>query len=308
MQEPTVVSRHPYPTFLIIGVAKGGTTALHHQLGEHPAIFMSPVKEPRFFNHDGYWPIVPGEGRPNRPETLEDYLALFHGVTTETAVGEATPDYIEIPAAAARIHAFNPGMRIIVVLRDPLERAYSHYVMMQNWGRMPIRPFEKVFRERILRNPDWLAEPHDAYGCADSLYYEGLKRYYDLFPREQILVLKHNELLRKSEESFEKIFTFLGVDPTFRLDTTKRFYVGKVPRSDLVWQVLNRPNPAKSIAQAVIPTPIRHSISLKIRRMATREKKPLDHTTRREFMTVYRADLLRSQELTGVDLSDWLAD
>ena len=74
--------QHPYPTFLIIGVAKGGTTALYHQLNEHPSIYMSRIKEPRFFNHDGYCPIVPGEGRPDRPETPEDYRALFDGVKT----------------------------------------------------------------------------------------------------------------------------------------------------------------------------------------------------------------------------------
>jgi hypothetical protein len=299
---------NPYPTFLIIGAAKAGTTALHNQLNEHPAIFMSRVKEPRFFNHNGYSPIVPGEGRPDRPTTPDEYRALFEDVGDATAVGESTADYLEIPEAAARIHAWNPGMRIIAVLRHPVERAYSHYVMMQNWGRMPIRPFETVFRSQILGNPNWLAEPYDAYGCADSLYYESLKRYYELFPREQILILKHHDLLHKGEETFERIFTFLGVDPAFRIDTTRRYYVGKVPHASIVWRMLLEPNLAKSVAQTVVPTPLRHAISKRLRRMTTKTKRELSPAVRREFLPVYYDDLVKTQELTGLDLSEWLVD
>lgn len=300
--------QHPYPTFLVIGVAKGGTTALYHQLKEHPSIYMSPVKEPCFFNHDGYCQVVAEEGRLDRPETPEEYRALFDGVKDETAIGEATPDYIEIPEAAARIHAWNPAMQLIVVLRHPVERAYSNYVMMQGWGRMPIRPFQKVFRERILGNPNWLAEPYTAYGCAYSLYYEGLKRYYDLFPREQILILKHHEMLSKPKEAFRKIFTFLGVDSTFCPDTTRREFVGRVPSSGLMLHMLISPNLAKSIAQAVVPTPVRHSISQRLRDMVVKKKKALDPAIRREFMTVYHDDIVKTQELTGLDLSEWLSD
>lgn len=301
---------HPYPTFLVIGVAKGGTTALYLQLKEHPSIYMSPVKEPCFFNHDGYCQVREGEGRPGQPETPEAYKALFDGVTDETAVGEATADYIEVPEAAARIHAWNPAMKIVVVLRHPVDRAYSHYAMMQGWGmgEVPVhQPFAKIFRKKILNNPNWLAEPHQAYGCAPSLYYEGLKRYYDLFPREQIFVMKHDDMLRNAESSCEKIFTFLGVDPTFRPNTKRRVYVGQVPTNGLMYHMLVRPNLAKSIAQTVIPTMLRRPISQRIRGMLVAEKRDLDPKTRREFMAVYRDDTVKTQELTGVDLSDWLS-
>jgi hypothetical protein len=298
-----------YPTFLIIGVTKGGTTALYHQLMEHPSVFMTSQKEARYFAYDPVLaPLRDLPGQPKTPKTLEEYQALFTDVKDGQAAGDASPIYMNSPIAAERIHAYNPGMRLIAVLRHPVERAYSEYMMMLNWGIMPIRPFSKMFRECILTNPSWRNEPFTAYGCITSLYHDNLSKYYKLFPREQILVLKHEDLLKDADASFEKIFRFIGVDPSFRPDTSRRYHVGKgVPRNGAILQAMMRPSLLKSVTRTILPKSIRWRIGLRLRALGSTAQKPLDPKDRQEFMEVFRADTLKTQELTNLDLSNWLA-
>jgi hypothetical protein len=295
------------PTFIIIGVSKAGTTALYHQLKQHPSIYMSPVKETRYFAH--VHPPEPGVSPANHvARTPEEYQALFADVKDETAIGEASPIYFDDPAVAARIHDYNPAMKIIVILRHPVDRAESHYMMMLGRGVLPFRDFATVVRERILNNPSWIDEPYYAYYCRKSLYYDGLKRYFDLFPREQILVLKHDDLLEDAALAYQRTFEFLGVDPSFPIDASRRFHVGSQPRSELMLRTVSQPNLLKTIARPLIPKTLRLKIAGYIRLKHVKPKQPLNPADRHAFMALFRDDVLKSQELTGVDLSNWLDD
>src|SRR6478735_7459449 len=111
------------PNFLLIGGAKCSTTSLYHYLGQHPDIFMSPIKEPRYFG-SGSRPVTPAPAR-----TRAAYERLFNGVTTERAIGEASPQYLHCADAVDRIADELPdGVRFIVSIRNPAERAYSSYL------------------------------------------------------------------------------------------------------------------------------------------------------------------------------------
>src|SRR3712207_1803805 len=121
------------PNFFIIGAQKAGTTSLYHYLKQHPQVYMSPVKEPFFFNHE----IGPdgevlkerfgGPGRSRNPKfaNLEEYCTLFEAVRDEEAIGEASVLYICVPGTAERIERYAPGAKAIALLRDPADRAYS---------------------------------------------------------------------------------------------------------------------------------------------------------------------------------------
>ena len=280
---------------------------LYEQLKQHPSIYMSPFKETRYFAYDR--PLETNvQARKLYPRTLEQYHALFADVKDETAVGEASPIYFENPVVAARIHEYNPNMKLIVALRHPVDRAESHYMMLASRGGLPLRNFADVVRERLLNNPSWRDEPYDAYYCNGSLYYDGLKRYFDLFPREQILVLKHEDLLKNAEPTYKRIFQFLGVDPTFHVDTTCRFHVGGQPRSKTMLRAISEPNLVKTIVRPLIPKSVRIKLATYIRSKNVKPKQPLSPADRREFMALFRDDVLKSQELTGVDMSNWLAD
>ena len=126
------------PTFLIIGAGKSGTTSLYYYLKQHPQVYMSPVKEAHFFDQDeGEKPDFRGPGRSSPPPitSIEDYRALFRGVTDETAVGEATPSYIYIPGAPGRIRRRIPDAKLIAGLRNPTDRAYSAFLHTVRSGR-----------------------------------------------------------------------------------------------------------------------------------------------------------------------------
>src|SRR5580765_3646808 len=118
------------PNFLIIGAGKSGTTALYEYLKQHPQVYMSPVKEPRFFAFEGESVNFGGPwGERLNPEvmafnSIASYSALFEDVEDETAIGEASPIYLWAAKAAARIHRRVPDARLIAILRDPVERAY----------------------------------------------------------------------------------------------------------------------------------------------------------------------------------------
>jgi hypothetical protein len=133
------------PSFLVIGATKSGTTALYDYLRQHPAIFMPALKEPRFFLYDG------SEDSARFPvRSLEEYEALFAPVTTETALGEATPQYLTSWAAMERIHETLPGARLIAALRDPAERAFSIYLMnLRNRGHNREIPFAEALGDDI---------------------------------------------------------------------------------------------------------------------------------------------------------------
>ena len=130
----------PMPNFLVIGAAKSGTTALYHTLKQHPQIFMSPVKEPHFFAFEGERPVYCGPGdrelfNPRVVFRLEDYVRLFDGLRAQTAVGEASVQYLmRSDAAAARIRQHIPRAKLIAILRQPADRAYSHYIMLRSQG------------------------------------------------------------------------------------------------------------------------------------------------------------------------------
>jgi hypothetical protein len=295
------------PSFLVIGAAKAGTTTFYHQLAQHPSIFMSPVKEPRYFSYDLRY--TPQEAnRQETAKTQEEYDKLFAEVANEQAVGEVSPSYLHSPVAPERIHAHNPDVRLIAILRHPVDRAESHYVMMLNTGHIPNRPFAEVFRERILNNPTWRDEPFGAYGATISLYHDALARYYEKFPKENIRILRYEDLFKNPAGHFPQVFEFLGVDPSFEPDVSRRENVGGgMPQSDLIHRAVLQPNLLKAAARAVLPSHLSRTLATKLKKLNAKPKPPLNESDRREFTEVYREDILKTQDLTGLDLSDWLA-
>lgn len=151
-------SRRGLPTFLVIGAAKAGTTSLYHYLGQHPQVFMSPVKEPGFFALEGHPLDFRGPGdewlRQATTTTLEAYQKLFEGVRDEPAVGEASVLYLHHHAAPEAIARYVPDVKLVAVLRDPVERAYSAFLYQTRNGREPLADFEEALRAEPRRIAD----------------------------------------------------------------------------------------------------------------------------------------------------------
>jgi sulfotransferase family protein len=208
------------PDFLILGAQKAGTTALYAYLRWHPEITGPSFKEVSFFDRH----YTRGETwyRAHLPATPRQWVARQrHG--RWPAVGEASPSYLFHPLAPERVAALLPDARLIAVLRDPVDRAFSHYQHEVALGREPL-PFEDALAaeeermrgevQRMTSDPSYFSEAwwNHTY-VARGRYGEQLRRWFASFPPEQILVLFSDDLLQQPADTYARVLAFLGVDP-----------------------------------------------------------------------------------------------
>ena len=293
------------PNFLIIGAAKAGTSSLYHYLNEHPQVYMSPVKEPRFFAPELYTDCLKDPYRSGAkehrsdPMSSEEYIALFEGVSDEIAIGEASTEYLYVPKAAERIKAQLPDVKVIAVLRDPAERAYSAFCYQVRDGCEHLS-FEEALAQEESRRIDKKRWPGWHYKRV-GFYYEQIKRYFDLFDREQIKIYSNEDLQADSGAIVQDACRFLGVEDTFMPDLTRR-NVSAIPKSMALQNLLIKDNPLKTIVRPFIPVGLRKSI-----RDQNLTKKPaLSPDIRQKLIADYREDILKLQALIQKDLSSWL--
>lgn len=259
------------PNFLIIGAAKAGTTSLYEYLKQHPQIWMSQVKEPNFFAFEGETLNSCGPGDQDYINSfsitkIEDYLNLFQGVENQVAVGEASPLYIYSSKAAQRIQHYIPEAKLIAILRNPVERAYSQFLMFVRDGREPLPDFAEALEQeetRMRNNWEW-AWQYTRIG----FYYIQLQRYLEKFDRSQIRVYLFEDFCTKPADVLRDIFQFLGVDDSFMPNMSIRHNVSDISQ-----------NPTKLM---------------------------LSPEVRRRLVELYQEDIFRLQELLQQDLSQWL--
>jgi hypothetical protein len=186
------------PTFVIVGAMRSGTTSLARHLGAHPEVFMAEEKEVHFF--DRHWALGP-----------DWYRGRFARVSAERMVGEATPAYLYHPDVPARMADLLPEARLIAILRNPVDRAYSHY-WLQRGLRRERRGFAEAIEEEDREGP--VPEAEYAYlGC--SLYLPQLQRMEAHFPRTSLLVLLFEELQQDPGALYQTSCRFLGIDQDY---------------------------------------------------------------------------------------------
>jgi hypothetical protein len=301
------------PNFLIISPGKSGTNALYHYLEQHPEIYMSPVKEPRFFALEGREPDSfqgPGDREimsRGTATTLEDYQALFAGVSGEKAIGEATVTYLHVPGAAARIKHYVPEVRLIAVLRNPVERAYSAYLRKVLTGREPLGFSEALEEEEERIQNNWA--PGWQYKRV-GFYHAHLTRYYELFDAEQIRVYLYEDLEEDPVGTTQSIFRFLEVNDAFVPDISVRYDddLSVVPRSHTLHTFVGKPNALKSALKPLVPRGLRRRISANLHRGNLKGAPPMAQEVREELTEAYREDIIKLEGLIGRDLSGWLGE
>jgi len=198
------------PDYIIIGAQKAGTSSLQGYISRHPDVAVSSIKEIHFFDHNFH------KGAAWYRACFPDRRVSRHRIT-----GEATPYYLFHPLAAERVHAICPGVKLIVLLRNPVDRAYSHYNMEVTRRNETLEFKEAVDAEhdrlageteKILTQPLYksMAHQHFSY-CARGQYADQLKQWLKYFPREQIMILETGELRRQPEKQVGAVFDFLGL-------------------------------------------------------------------------------------------------
>lgn len=205
------------PNFLVIGAQKAASTSIYYQLKIHDDVFMSETKEINFFDYEY-----------NFRRGLKYYSSYFQGWKGEKVIGEATPEYLHEQNVPERIHKFLPNVKLLVCLRDPIDRAYSAYLMQLAKGSEP--PW-RCFEEAIYNSSQYLE-----YG----LYHKHLQRYLRYFSLERIHVSLYDDLKNNPQQVYNSICDFLEID---RIDlkevTISRSNLGGVPKTRLIHNILN---------------------------------------------------------------------
>ena len=234
------------PNLFIVGAAKAGTTSLHRYLESHPEVFMCPIKEPNFFAKD----IFPSKFiKPFRriyninltklsnsnfrlnvayAKSLKEYLMLFHDVKNEKIVGESGVLYFWSKKAPAEIKKFNPEAKIIIMLRNPISRAYSHYFMDYK-----DKVTDKTFLEEIKKFDEKSIWGTRSLCINFSFYYTPLKRYFKLFPQENIKIIYFEEFISDPAKILLDVYKFLGISKDFVPSTLEKHNYGRVPRNKI---------------------------------------------------------------------------
>ncbi|MDH3921614.1 MAG: sulfotransferase domain-containing protein [Desulfobulbaceae bacterium] len=223
-------SRRSLPDFIIIGAQKSGTTSLNYYLGQHPRLYRSCKKEIHYFD-GGRRPVIDNFARG--PEWYRAHFPFSGRLGADSRTFEASPLYMFNPLAARRIFDTIPDVRLIAVLRNPTERAISHYFHEKRKGREPLPMLEAMQQEEerllpVIADKDYKSNTFIRYSYKSrGLYRQQLERFLEYFPRQQMLVLDSKELFVEPYKALEQVFEFIGVDAGFRVKKIRPRNVGK---------------------------------------------------------------------------------
>lgn len=290
------------PTFVIIGAARSGTTSLYEYVSQHPDVYASPVKEPNFFavEDERLSYRGPGEDRLEWVTEIDAYRELFGAATSQSALGEASPLYLYSPRAPDGIRRHVPRARLVAILRNPVERAYSAFSYLRERGSEPLASFADALDaedERVA-----LGWSHIWHYRRMGHYYEQLSRYYERFEPEQLRVFLFEDLQANPQHVLRMLFEHIGVDPAFVADTRVRENVSGEPRHRLLRPVLS-PNRFTRWLRPLAATKLKPVVTGAKQRALKRT--PVPDAAVDKLAAAYRPDIERLADLIGRDLSAW---
>jgi hypothetical protein len=284
------------PDFMVVGTQKAGTTWLFECLNEHPGVFVPELKEVHYF-------CPPGRCRVSRAAKGEAwYRGLYADAPPGSVRGDMTTDYMYLPGVAAALQAFNPGLKIIFLLRDPVERAYSQY-----WMRRRQTPGMEDFATHLAGNRNLIER---------GLYHRQIAKYFEFFPREQCRIWIYEEMVKDPAAFFADLCRFLGVNDAFRpksllqrVGETKvldprlgsLFYRVGSPIINLpvilpIWRFLRRNTRIKEILFATQPGAVNGTGS---------SYQPLSRQERNEVEPIFADENRQLYVLLGRDIAAW---
>jgi len=286
------------PDFFLLGAAKCGTTSLHDYLRQHPDLFLPYVKELNFFDANDEQ-FTSGQDR---------YRAYFAEAGHRQA-GEATPSYFRrtdvVPSRMRRVYVEQPP-RFLLLLRDPVNRAYSHYLHNVSEGREPLAFRDALQAEKA--RPVSRGEAWKGY-FADGVYADSLITWFDAFSRERFLIVLSRDLAADPAHTLRQIFRFLGVDPEAEIETGKRLNQTGERQSRRIGRLLAfAPNGLLETARGWMPESIRLGLEQLIRRRSTggaADRPSLDPALERQLRQRYEPHVERLAAMIDRDLAAW---
>jgi hypothetical protein len=290
-----------YPDVIIAGTAKAGTTALYHFLSQHPRIFPSKVKEPRYFAYKAQRADLWTNHAHPKDIVIKDwnaYKLLFEGSKKEQLNLEASPIYLYSQTAALEIKKANPECRLIFILRHPVERAFSHFRQLIGDGRENHSKFIdalKAEEKRIAENFDF-----SYHYTAMGEYARQLKRFCEHFSRDQMLIIDYKNFSTSPVSTIHQISSFLSLEE-YPIDVSESHNVSKVTGNTALQTAIKLELPFKRHISKLFPTSIRERIKAK----ATSKPKPTKAETQ-YIINQLRDDIVELSSITSLNTESWL--
>lgn len=296
-----------WPDFLAIGAPKAGTTALFRAIARHPEVSLPAAKEPRYFTSPGKRPSFPGPGGKESADSVihdrHEYLELFKKCSGSQKIGDGSTGYLYHPAASANCYSQVPTARLIAVLRQPVSRAYSQWLHLRHKGVEDIEDFETALAAESRRiESGWRSGWHYQ---RSGFYGEQLQRWLSYYPREQLLILFHEDWIARPAETLAQVFRHIGVNETISVAVTRENVSSRSPRwTWLHHQMMNSSLP-RSLAQKYLPLWGRDAITRLIGVFNLKAGPRLDPELRSRLSVAYHDDIDVIESITGRDLSHW---
>ena len=293
------------PNFIIMGFPKCGSTALHYYLDAHPEIYMPNQKELHYFTQPYISKLNQGEGdlaaKEGQIKTTHAYFNLFKGVKGQKAIGETSPSYINYPDSFKNINKHLSNPKVIILIRDPVKRAYSNYLHLLREQRET-----KNFSQSLE-----LEDKRKEEGYSDFWYYKFNSFYYDKIIKAKeaftdVLILTQEELNKNTKKTIATAYRFLEVDDDFTpANFNNKYNKGGLYKKNTITNFVFRQGKIKSlIKKAFNITPWMKSIKNNIISRYQYKPDPIDSDLQNKLTKLFKKDVLKITEI-GVDTSLW---
>ena len=296
------------PNFFIVGAPKCGTTALYEYLKAHPNIFMCTPKETHYFATD-----LPNK---RQVQTLQEYIHLFDGASeNHLAVGEASVWYLYSDEAIQNIRSFNPGAKIIVMLRNPVDFVYSSHSEALHCNTEDVRDFNEAWdlsdkRAQGLKVPQHCNEVKFFYYDKIGKFGAQVEKLLDIFPREQVKIIFFDDFIGQTSLVYKEVLDFLGLPDDQRSGFPA---INKNKRHKIQWLA----NITRTPPKALVSTIMKCKKLMGIKKLGVNDfidkvnikiepRKKLDREVVKKIVEAYRLDVMKLSKITGRDLMHWL--
>lgn len=300
----------PNINLFIIGAAKSGTTSLYNYLQQHPNVFFPRVKEPHFYadveSNDPSAYIKPEPGKLYHEKIINDkevYEALYNEATSEKILADASPSYLWDDKAANRIYEDYPSAKIVILLRNPTERVFSHYLMDIRSGSQTLDDFIlAIERDQKAISKGW-GKSHLYLEL--GFYSRQIERYLDLFGAQNVKIILYDDFISETKKTLKDICKYLGINEKHisAIDYNKVHNQYVAPRGKLSRFILKYKNKS-SFLKRLVPFSAKSFLNGKV--LLKKQKKPsLKESERLYLYDIYKEDIKKTEQILNRDLSVW---
>ena len=290
------------PNLLIVGAAKSGTTSLHNYLNQHPSVFMCSPKEPHFLINKEI-----GEQRiPKGVLNIEDYKFLFKEASNMKYRGESSVMYLSFPEFAIKnINKYlSKEVKIIIMLRNPVERAYSGYQHVKRYNLMESLSFEKALDQSENRYHNTSNMTPASRYLELGMYFEQVKKFIEEF--DSVYVIIYDDYINDFSSEIDNIFKFLDVD-AFKVNAEEKHMVGGWEwKNEWIKSLMMKKTPFKTVVKFLLPfQSLRKSIMVNLQKGNTNKIEKINPETEKWLKEYYKSDIEKLSLLLDRDLNNW---